>query len=135
MVAAHSRLFSELEQLAFDVLAHSRDELDAMIGASQRRFDSVTIRQSNAGPTIAIDGDSATVLVGPHATSCESSLVSNVAHESVHLHLTSGAGGWPNGLEEGFAVFFELRAVANHYGQAERQRHLDHLPKTYLRAA
>ncbi|WP_286764594.1 MULTISPECIES: hypothetical protein [Rhodopirellula] len=108
--------------------------LDDLVGAPCLQFDAVDICQTDNGPTIDVDGATATLLVGPHATNCESTLVSNVAHEAVHLHLTDGKQGDASGLEEGFAVHFELSAVERHYGAGERQRHIDHLPATYLTA-
>jgi hypothetical protein len=111
-----------------------RAALCEMIGTPRKHFQTFDIRQSSIGPTIAINGDEATLLVAPNVTSCESTLVSNVAHESVHLHLTDGGYGNASGLEEGFALHFELSMVEQHYGVPERERHIAHLPATYSTA-
>ena len=124
----------ELEQRALGILRRCQSVLDDLIGTPNSRFSVVNIRQADYGPTIAIDGNEATLVVGPNAVSCESTLVSNVAHESVHLYLTDGAFGDASGLEEGFALHFELSTVEEHYGKSERQRHIDHLPATYTTA-
>lgn len=121
----------EVEKLALALAGDFRTTLRAMLGPPRIQFQTLAIRQSSDGPTIAINGDNATLVVGPNALSCESTLVSNIAHESVHLHLTDGAFGNASGLEEGFALHFELSTVEQHFGCAERQRHIAHLPATY----
>lgn len=129
-----SELPSEIKQRALTLANRYRTALREMLGPPRTQFQSFDVRQSSDGPTIAIDGDKATLVVGPNADYGESTLVSNIAHESVHLHLTDGAFGNASGLEEGFALHFELSKVGEHYGAAERQRHIDHLPATYTTA-
>lgn len=129
-----SHLPPELEQRALTLAGDFRATLCEMLGPPRLQFEAFDVRQSNTGPTIAIDGDKATLVVGPNAVSCESTLVSNVAHESVHLHLTDGAFGNASGLEEGFALHFELSLIEQHCGTSERQRHVSHLPDTYTTA-
>ena len=121
----------EFEKLALALAGDFRTTLRAMFGPPRLHFQTLDIRQSSGGPTIAINGNNATLVVGPNALSCESTLVSNIAHESVHLHLTDGAFGNASGLEEGFALHFEMSKVEQHFGCAERHRHIAHLPATY----
>ena len=127
----HARLPADKERLALTLIEACHKELQGLLGGPRRHFGTVDVRQSDAGPTITIDCDNAVVLVGPHATLYEPALVANVAHESVHLHLTDGEYGNANGLEERFAVHFELSAVESHYGANERQHHVDQLSDNY----
>ncbi|WP_442511717.1 hypothetical protein SH528x_003429 [Novipirellula sp. SH528] len=130
----HVRLPADKDRQALTLIEACRNELQDLLGRPLRHFGTVDVRQSDAGPTIAFDRDNAVVLVGPHATLYEPALIANVAHESVHLHLTDGEYGNANGLEEGFAVHFELSTVETHYGANERQHHVDHLSDNYANA-
>jgi len=130
----HIRLPAEMEYQALGLIATFQDELHDLLGPRQRNFEAVDVRQSDAGPTLDFDRDTAIVLVGPHATLYEPALVANLAHESVHLHLANGAYGNASGLEEGFAVYFELSTVEKHYGAQERLKHVNHLSDTYATA-
>lgn len=113
----YTQLPPDLECRALEIFRSCQSELDGLVGASRRQFGTVDILQSIDGPTLDVDGDKAILLIGP----CASSLVSNVAHESVHLHLTDGGYGNASGLEEGFAVHFELSTVEQLYGSDERR--------------
>ena len=99
-----------------------------------RRSTSFNVVQSDSGPTININGDAAVVIVGPNATQHEPTLTANLAHESVHLHVTDGEYGNASGLEEGFALHFELSTVESRYGAQERSHHVNRLPATYATA-
>jgi hypothetical protein len=111
-----------------------RAELRALIGNPKLEFASFDVLQSPDGPTIDVNGDIATILIGPNATVYEPTLFANIAHESVHLHLTDGVCGDASGLEEGLALYFELASVNKHFGPRERQNHVNHLPVTYATA-
>jgi hypothetical protein len=124
----------DVEQRALTLAGDYRATLHEMIGPPRLQFYAFDVRQSSVGPTIAIDGERATLVVGPNAAACESVLVANIAHEWVHLHVTDGSFGNASGLEEGFAVHFELSNVEQHFGILERQRHIAHLPATYAAA-
>ena len=105
-----------------------------MLGPPIFERKSLDFRQSTDGPMIRIGRDNATIYVGPYAVLCESTLVSNLAHETVHLHVGDGIPGLTSGLEEGFAVYFELTKVAQQFGELERQIHVAHLPASYQNA-
>jgi len=130
----HLRLPADTKQRALALLATCRTELHDLIGKPQHQFHTIDVRQSDAGPTLDVEDEIAIVLVGPRATLHEPTLVANVAHESVHLHLMDGKHGNASGLEEGFALQFELLTVERHYGSQERRHHVNHLPNTYATA-
>jgi len=128
------RLPAELEEKAMALLALFNDKLCDLIGEGNRLNNTVEVRQCNSGPHLDIGKDSCIVVVGPNAIAYEPTLIANLAHESVHLHLAERVNRRASGLEEGFAVNFELTMVQQLYGSDERLHHIKHLPKTYKTA-
>ena len=130
----HARLPTDTHKQALSLVESCQTELDELIGTCRWNFSTFDLRQSDAGPALDFDGDTAILLLGPHATLYEPTLVAHVAHESVHLHLTDGEYGNASGLEEGFAVHFALSIVERNYGAQERWHHVKHLEKAYATA-
>jgi hypothetical protein len=130
----HTKLSTELEVQALALLESFSEELCKLVGNAHRTFRTVDVRQSDSGPHLEVDGDTCIVVVGPNAAAYEPTLVANLAHESVHLHFTGHRNRLASGLEEGFAVRFELMMVEMRYGHEERLHHINHLPKTYKTA-
>ena len=130
----YTRLSTELEGQALALLEFFREELCKLIGNAQRTFRTIDVRQSDSGPHLEVEDDTCIVVVGPNAVAYEPTLVANLAHESVHLHLAERGNRLASGLEEGFAVRFELKMVEMRYGHEERLHHIKHLPKTYKTA-
>ena len=130
----HTRLSTELEVQALALLESFSEELCKLIGNANRTFRTIDVRQSDSGPHLEVEGDTCIIVVGPNAAAYKPTLVANLAHESVHLHLTGHGNRLASGLEEGFAVRFELMMVELRYGHEERLHHIKHLPKTYKAA-
>ena len=130
----YAKLPVELEEKASTLLESFSEELRGLIGNANRVFKTVNVRQAGTGPHLDVENDTCTVVVGPNAIRYEPTFVANIAHESVHLHLVESANRWASGLEEGFAVNFELAMVERRYGQKERQNYVNHLPKSYKTA-
>ena len=129
----HRRLSVKVELQALKWLLKFQEDLTKMLGASKHRYSSIDIVQSAAGPGVSFVGDHATVIVGPNAASYEPTFIANLAHESVHLF--EGTRGNASGLEEGFAVHFELDTIEKRYGVKERAHFLKYLPRSYCVAS
>lgn len=123
-----------------EVATRSRDlvfkfvrEISEIVGEPRQLVPNVEVMLLNDGPGLQIiDSRYAVVYVGPNAMKYEPTLVANLAHESVHLH--EGTTGYASGLEEGFAVDFELSKIEEFFGGAEKGHFIDHLPIAYRRA-
>ena len=126
-----TKLPSPLERQALSVFDDCAARLTDLIGESTMAIGEPGIRIASSGPTIDIAEGHFTLLVGPNALHNDSTLTANVAHETVHLHLSNGSFGDACGLEEGFATNFELETVTRMHGAGERQTHLDCLPRSY----
>lgn len=121
-----------MEERGIALLTEFRTVLKNLIGEPLHEYQLNCVLQSNEGPTFDLLGDNATVYVGPNATQYEPTFIANLAHESAHLHVTDGNGGNASGLEEGFALYFELFMIQVQYGNNERTYFEQHLPKNYL---
>lgn len=126
------RLPEATEKRATQLLHDFVDELEQVLGNRRMELDSVRIRQADAGPGCEVQGNNATLYVGPNATKYEPTLVANLAHESVHL--LEATTGRASRLEEGFAVDYELLVIGRLYGPQEVQHFEKYLPSSYIRA-
>jgi len=108
-------------------------EISDTIGPPKSPICTIEISVFNHGPALGIrDNGHATVYLGPHALKHEAAFVANLAHESVHLH--QWTRGYASGLEEGFAVAFELATVEAEFGLRVRWNFEKHMPRSYTQA-
>lgn len=126
---AQRRLSEDTEQRAFSLLHELLPQAEQRYGTRDDRFSVVDILQCDDGPFIHPDGTDVTLFVGPNATKYEPTLVSNVAHECVHL--LNPITGNASTLEEGAAVDFELGVILTRFGQSELEHFRSFLPDTY----
>lgn len=126
---AQRRLNKDTEQRAFSLLDELLQQAEQRYGSRDDRFGVVDILQCDDGPYIHLAGTNVTLFVGPNATKYEPTLVSNIAHECVHL--LNPITGNASTLEEGAAVDFELGAILSRFGESEIEHFRNFLPDTY----
>ncbi len=124
----------EHESLALELMEGFRTNLEQQIGAPKLDYRIAKFFQADYGPTFAVEGADVNVIVGPNAFRNEATFLANLAHESVHIHLTEGLEGWASGMEEGFALTFELSMIESRYGISMRELFENHLPNSYKTA-
>lgn len=116
-----------------DLVSRFIREISEAIGPPDHPIGAIEVSVLNHGPALSVGDDGqAVVYVGPNAVKHEPVFVANLAHESVHLH--EWTTGYASGLEEGFAVAFELAALEVNFGMRERRHFENHMPRTYVRA-
>ena len=126
------RLSDELESEAWVAFRSLLVDAEQVLGPRDDRFSVVDIVQSDTGPNMKLDGDEITLIVGPYVQVYPPNLISNIAHETVHvLNPTTGYASW---LEEGVAVHFELGTIERRFDGAVRRRLMDCLPGSYANA-
>ena len=123
------RLSAELESQAWDLFHSLLTDAESALGPRDNKYSVVDIVQSADGPNMKLEDNEITIIVGPNVQAYQPTLISNIAHETVHtLNPISGYASW---LEEGAAIHFELNTIERMFGYAERRHFFDHLPETY----
>jgi len=125
-------LSKDTRRRAYGLIDELLTQVEQNFGPRDDRFGVVDILQCDDGPYISPAGTDVTVYVGPNALAYEPTLISNIAHECVHL--LNPITGNASTLEEGAAVDFELRVISRRFGEAELENFQNFLPETYLRA-
>ena len=126
------RLPRQIESRAWRAFRAIAPQAERYFGTREAGFRVLDIKQADEGPVMKFDGQSITLVVGPNATAYEPTLISNIAHETVHS--LSPRTGDASMLEEGAAVYFELSVINARYGAAEKTKFLNFLPSLYREA-
>ncbi|QEG22720.1 hypothetical protein MFFC18_26030 [Mariniblastus fucicola] len=75
---------SKLEAIAWDAYHDLISDAERKFGIREACYSVNTIMQDPSGPDMVIDGKSITLVVGPNATQYPPTLISNIAHETIH---------------------------------------------------